>query len=709
MSNAYTLLTENLPQKIFYKDCQSVYISCNKNFARDLHIHPDKIIGKTDYDFFAEEIAEKYRASDRNVIDQNVIEETDEKYTRNGKLAYVRTIRIPVSDVNGTVIGVMGITLDITPYIQIEEDRKTHRVHIDEVAAKKTKEFVELNKQLKSEIKTYKQIENVLRKSEDRLKAMFESAGEAIVILDLKGRIKDLNNATLNLYRYNSKNLLIGRDALILIATKDHDRIKEYFKKTVKNGINNTVECTFVTRDETEFIAEMSLSLLKDKSGNPAEIFTILRDITDRKRAELLLKESEMKYKVLAENSLTGIYIHQDGKYGFVNEVFAQMHGYTREELIGKDYLLLNYTDDREIVKDRVSQILKGQNKWRIGENRRQKKDGTAFWCQLIVSRITYKGRPAIMGNVIDITERKLTEEALIDEATRRRILIEQSRDGIVVLDHNGKVNEVNQQFAEMLGYSIEEARQLHVWDWDTQWTREQLLEMVRSVDTTGDHFETCHRRKDGTVIEVDISTSGSLCGGQKLVFCVCRDITERKRLEQKLSEMATHDALTGLPNRILLTDRFDNAIARAKRETKLLAVMMLDLDRFKDVNDSLGHDIGDKLLKAVSNRLISILRGSDTVARIGGDEFVLLISEIDREQDIERIAQKILDNFIKPFIVDKYKLKITTSMGIAVFPEDGNSFEYLMMKADKAMYRAKEEGRNNYKFLHDNEMVSLS
>jgi PAS domain S-box-containing protein len=133
--------------------------------------------------------------------------------------------------------------------------------------------------------------------------------------------------------------------------------------------------------------------------------------------------------------------------------------------------------------------------------------------------------------------ERHRAEQALADEAVRRRILMEQSRDGIVVLDHNGKVYEANQRYAEMLGYTPEEVRQLHAWDWDTQWTREQLLEMIRSLDASGDHFETRHRRKDGTVRDVEVSSNGAICSGQKLVFCVCRDITERKRTEEALKD----------------------------------------------------------------------------------------------------------------------------------------------------------------------------
>jgi diguanylate cyclase (GGDEF)-like protein len=231
---------------------------------------------------------------------------------------------------------------------------------------------------------------------------------------------------------------------------------------------------------------------------------------------------------------------------------------------------------------------------------------------------------------------------------------------------------------------------------------------MVRSVGSSGDNFETGHRRKDGSTVQVEISTNGAICGGQKLVFCVCRDITERKKIEQKLSKMATHDALTELPNRLLLTDRFDISVARAKRNAGNVSIMMLDLDHFKYVNDTLGHDIGDKLLKAIGNMLKGIVRKSDTVARMGGDEFVLLLPEVNDLQNIQRIAQKILDDFKKPFPINGHNLLITTSIGIAVYPSDGEDFESLMTSADKAMYYAKESGRNNYKFAHSSNRVEI-
>jgi diguanylate cyclase (GGDEF)-like protein len=178
--------------------------------------------------------------------------------------------------------------------------------------------------------------------------------------------------------------------------------------------------------------------------------------------------------------------------------------------------------------------------------------------------------------------------------------------------------------------------------------------------------------------------------------------------LEQKLADMATHDPLTGLPNRLLLSDRLTVGLAQAQRSGTSLAVMMLDLDRFKTVNDTFGHSVGDELLRAAGERLIGIVRKSDTVARMGGDEFVVLLLQIDKMEDAIRVSQKILGAFRKPFVLDAYQIRITTSIGIAIYPEDGEDVETLFKNADTAMYWAKEQGRDNYELYWYNGTKTL-
>jgi diguanylate cyclase (GGDEF)-like protein len=186
---------------------------------------------------------------------------------------------------------------------------------------------------------------------------------------------------------------------------------------------------------------------------------------------------------------------------------------------------------------------------------------------------------------------------------------------------------------------------------------------------------------------------SGNIIGAIESV----RDITDHKQAEEKIQQMAYHDSLTGLPNRKLFFDRLGIALAQAQRNQKKVGVAMLDLDKFKDVNDTLGHDVGDLLLKATAERLSAALRKGDTVARFGGDEFVLILPDLKGREDVIQVAQKIVDSFRKPFLIDTHQLIVTTSIGIAVYPYDGTDEAILLKNADKAMYQAKQTGRDRY------------
>jgi diguanylate cyclase (GGDEF)-like protein len=202
---------------------------------------------------------------------------------------------------------------------------------------------------------------------------------------------------------------------------------------------------------------------------------------------------------------------------------------------------------------------------------------------------------------------------------------------------------------------------------------------------------------KDGTVTPLEIHARVIKSENREYVLSVGRDITERRQIEKQLTHMATHDPLTGLPNRMLFNDRLATALENTGRSMRKLAVMILDLDGFKVINDTLGHAAGDSLLTMVSERLRGILRKSDTIARMGGDEFMILVPNINTMDSIGLIAQKVLDAFEKPFMLDGQQTGITVSIGIAVYPGDGETSDTLIQIADKSMYAAKEQGGNRY------------
>ena len=302
-----------------------------------------------------------------------------------------------------------------------------------------------------------------------------------------------------------------------------------------------------------------------------------------------------------------------------------------------------------------------------------------------------------------DLTERKRAVKEQKKAAEEIQDLYDNAPCGYHSLDKNGVFVRINDTELSWLGY-----------------TRDEIIGKKKFSDViTAESLEVFNRefpdfkergsvrdlefdmvRKDGTIIPVLLSATAitDMSGNYLMSRSTMFDITERKRLEQEFTSMATHDGLTGLPNRILLYDRFKMAAAHAERENKKMAIMMVDLDRFKRINDKLSHDFGDRLLVAVAGRLTDALRKSDTVARMGGDEFVLQLPEIDDKEHAVTVAQKIIQDFSRPFMLQGQKINITVSLGVVIYPDDGKNIDSLIKNADKLMYRAKKDGRNNYK-----------
>jgi two-component system, NtrC family, sensor kinase len=305
-----------------------------------------------------------------------------------------------------------------------------------------------------------------------------------------------------------------------------------------KDGQSHTVERRTVISGKVAFW-ENTANPIRDAEGKIVACLELTRDVTKRKEMEAKLRESEQRYRLLFESSPDCIaQIDEEGRYLTANPAMSQSLGMPLEELIGKT---LFEVMPQEVAQRRLEIIGKALHE-RQSQTFEDEREERQFYNMIVPTEIPGQSK-AVQVIARDITERKEAEQALADEATRRRILVDHSRDGIVVLDENGKVYEANRRFGDMLGYSPEEVRELRVWDWDTQWPREQLLEMVRSVDEAGDQFETYHRRKDGTTYDVEISTNGAIVAGQKLVFCVCRDITERKRAQEQYELLAEHSA----------------------------------------------------------------------------------------------------------------------------------------------------------------------
>jgi len=286
----------------------------------------------------------------------------------------------------------------------------------------------------------------------------------------------------------------------------------------------------------------------------------------------------------------------------------------------------------------------------------------------------------------------------------RFRILFEQAPEGIFLFDGRVLI-DCNEAMLKMMRCSCKgELLGRHPSAFSPQLQPDGSLSREKADSWMAQALQTGHlqqewlcRRLDGEEFPVEILLTVIPWEGKPILYMVWRDITERRRIEDAIRHLAYHDVLTGLPNRILFTDRMVLAIAQAKRYQKTMAVMMLDLDRFKLINDTRGHHIGDQLLQAVGNRLNRTLREEDTVARLGGDEFMILLQEIKEPESSCYVARKIVSAFAKPFLCEGEDLATSASVGIAVYPEDGDDMDTLMRHADMAMYQAKSTGRNTY------------
>jgi diguanylate cyclase (GGDEF)-like protein/PAS domain S-box-containing protein len=416
----------------------------------------------------------------------------------------------------------------------------------------------------------------VLFQMGERLQALFNSTGDAISILDMDGNVLDVNPAFEELYGWNREDV-IGMP-LPIIPQSD---LTQYhmISEQVKAGEHLIgFEATCIKRDCTPIEVSITISPIRDTRGNVIGTSGITRDITKQKQLELSLKESEERYRLIAENMTDLVcMINWDGSFKYASPSHVTVLGYPSEAYEGKPARDWMHKDDHPRVRKQLEETVN-------------------------------------------------TKEACVFEYRFR--------------DIEGK------------------------WIW--------LEGKATSVFNEKGDFEH--------------------------FLVVSRDITERRMYEEKLRHMAYHDSLTGLLNRRRFKERLEQSIKEAKRYGRKLAVMYLDLDKFKNVNDTFGHDVGDVLLREFSNRVRNHLRESDTIARQGGDEFTIILPVIQEERDALQVAERILDSLREPWVMDGNIFHTTSSIGIAFYPKDGTTRHELMKHADNALYKAKQNGRNNVK-----------
>ena len=539
-----------------------------------------------------------------------------------------------------------------------------------------------------------KRREDALRESESRYRQMFESNRAVKLLIDPEsGSIVDANMAAADYYGYTRDELLSMR--IWDINVRGEEEVRSDMSRAAARDRNYF---HFRHMRASGEIRDVEVHSGPVDVGGCRLLYSIVHDVTERKRAEEALQKSEEKYRVIFDYAPVGIYQSaRDGRIVTANAALARMLGYdSLDELLTKNLERDIYFDpaQREELIRRFEPFGYANNvelQWR-------RRDGTKIWVQLNAHAIrSSHGTLYFEGFVYDVTARKQAEETLRTQSAAMTA----SMDGIGILDERLEFTYVNDSLAKLFGYA-DPNEILGRSFCDLYEPHEQvrfITSVIPLVHQRGRwRGEATGVRRDGVSFPQEISLTAISEDG---IVCVVRDVTERTYAEEQIKHLAYHDALTNLPNRLLFKDRLTVALSHAHREQAHLAVLFLDLDRFKVINDSLGHNIGDQLLQAVAARVQACVRESDTVARLGGDEFTVLLPHLQRSEDAAPIAHKIIEAIRHPFHLEGREFFTTTSIGISLFPEDGTDAEELIKNADTAMYQAKELGRDNYQLFN--------
>jgi diguanylate cyclase (GGDEF)-like protein/PAS domain S-box-containing protein len=447
--------------------------------------------------------------------------------------------------------------------------------------------------------------------------------------------------------------------------------------------------------------------------------------------------------RAILENATVGILFTRNRLLTRANPVFVQMFGFVGDSYVGQPGRVLYPSDaDYEAIGALAGPMLAAGQPFQADvEMLRQ--DGSVFWCRLSAKAVDPRHpQEGTIWIAEDVTAQRTADGRLRQALTDQEMIFNNAAVGIMYVRER-IVARANRKLEEIFGYGPGEMIGRSALDFHTsEASFRHLAELARDTLWRGETFTTEWeaRRKDGSTVWVRLTGHREADAGERFdVVWIFEDITERRRMqeellqareeleqrvlertaelstanaqlqdeifermqaEQRIWHIAHHDALTGLPNRALLHDRLQQALAQAQRNRGRLAVMFLDLDRFKTINDTLGHEVGDELLKEVAQRVRAAVRASDTVARLGGDEFVVVLHDIEDANDAGRVAEKIVAAFVPPVRIGKHELRASTSIGIGLYPEDGDEAYALMKRADTAMYHAKHAGRNQFHFF---------
>jgi diguanylate cyclase (GGDEF)-like protein/PAS domain S-box-containing protein len=448
-----------------------------------------------------------------------------------------------------------------------------------------------------------------------------------------------------------------------------------------------------------------TVSPVKDLAAPIAEASTIVQNVPGDRRSEIALLEPGEQSRLLFASNPIPMWIYDCKTLHFlaVNQAAIRQYGFTEQEFLAKSILEIRPEED---IPDLLHDIdiytlgLQNHSAWR-----HRRKNGELFDVEIVCHRIGFHGIESMLVSAYDITDRTRAEEKLQNSESKYRVLFEDSADATWLMDETGFL-DWNAAALEMFGYSAE-VSMLHPADIsppsqpDGTASRPAAEQKIASAFRNGkERFEWTYQRKDGSVFPAEVCLTALTLSGKPMLLATVRDITELKAAEERIQFLAYHDALTELLSRTILRDRLDNALSGARRRNEKVALLSLDLDRFKSVNDASGHAFGDSVLKVVAKRLKNCMGEGDTVARVGSDEFLVLLTSVKGADHAAIAAERIMDAIKPTFIIQGQPLRLSCSIGISVSPADGEEGEILIKHAGAAMRSAKASGGGKVKFF---------
>ncbi|SFP06528.1 EAL domain-containing protein [Pseudomonas borbori] len=543
------------------------------------------------------------------------------------------------------------------------------------------------------DISEAKQAEQALRLSEQKFASVFQQCPDILVIARrADGRLLEANNA------FEQQTGVPVAEALGKTASELNiwgiPGIGPTLLKRLQGESLRNLEMPFLRRDGQPFTGLISAQAFQ-LADTPA-LVVIVRDISQLKATQQQLLSSEEKFAKAFHASPDGLLISRvsDGQLIEINEGFSRITGYSSSEAAGRSTLELGVWANPADRAGMIGQIALHGSARDLSATIRTR-DGQIRRCELSIQPIQVGDEPCLLTIARDITERQLMQEKLQQAAT----VFESTAEGVMITDPRQRIVAVNRAFSAITGFSEAEAlgqtpRLLASGQHDSAFYSAMWHQLEDEGHWQG---EIWNRRKNAEIYPEWLTISAVRNKDQQTTHFVAvfADISSLKHAQARLDHQAHHDSLTGLPNRTLFETRLHAALDDAQTDERQGAILFLDLDRFKHINDSLGHPVGDQLLKSIAIRLKEQLRDIDTVARLGGDEFIILLPGLHQSEDAKRVANKLLACFSPAFHIDVHEFHISASIGISLFPDDGLDVATLVKNADAAMYRAKAKGRN--------------